>query len=783
MDSKLDDLLLVWEDAQLRGQALSVENLCATCPELSEPLRQRIGIIKAITPVLDLTPFREEDQGEPEPLEKILGSLPGYELLEEVGRGGTAVVYKARQVGLNRLVALKMILAGPYAGEVALARFQKEARTVAQLRHPHIVEIYDLGSHQGCPYFVLEFMESGNLANFLGGRIPPFKQTAALVEMLARTIHFAHLQGVIHRDLKPANVLLKEAHVSQESAIDLGTPKIADFGLARQMTEHKKLTRTGAIMGTPGYMAPEQAEGKQELVGPATDIYSLGVILYQLLTGTLPFTAQTDWELLKKVIQEPPEPLRSRNKECPPALEQVCLRCMEKKPGNRYPSAAALADDLQKFQLGEPISPNGRRSRRRFVAGTAGAALAGASLWLATPLFKAKGNLPPLKVGLLFSLSGPMAINNEPVVDVLHLAIQELNEGGGLLGRPIQAVVANGLADDEAFPREAERLIAEEKVCTLFGCWSSVSRKIVVPVVTNHNNLLLYPVEFEGLERSDHVVYLGAIPNQFLEPALRWAHHDLNRRRFFLIGSEGIFSEAVTAIFKDFLASFPGAALVGEARISLKGADFSKMVDQMRAAQADVVFNLIRGDDNIAFFRALHTAKISPKNLPTFSVDFTEQELRSLNQKDMAGNYLVSSYFQSLNNPENKRFLDRLHSRFGAHRVVSDSMEAAYVGMHLWAQAVRASGSDQSAAIREALVRQRYMGPAGPIHFNSENGYAFKFARIGRIEADGSQRIVWSSPEPLAPIPYPAGRTPEEWTQLLLNYYQRWGNRWSPISP
>ena len=255
------------------------------------------------------------------------------------------VVYKARHVKFQRLVALKMILAGDRAGADQTARFLTEARAVARLQNAHIVQIYEIGEHQGLPYFCLEYVDGGNLAARLKGLPPSDMEAARLVELLARAVHYAHGRGIVHRDLKPANILLT----------DDGVPKIADFGLAKFLSEDNGATRTGAILGTPCYMAPEQATGKAKDIGPAVDIYALGAILYELLTGRPPFRGESIQETLRLVEEQRPEPPRIHNPRVDRGLEAICLKCLEKAPQDRYLSAELLADDLAAYLRGEPV--------------------------------------------------------------------------------------------------------------------------------------------------------------------------------------------------------------------------------------------------------------------------------------------------------------------------------------------------------------------------------------------------------------------------------------------
>jgi WD40 repeat protein/tRNA A-37 threonylcarbamoyl transferase component Bud32 len=271
--------------------------------------------------------------------------VAGYDILGELGRGGMGVVYKARQHAPNRVVALKMILAAEHAGAAAVARFRNEAEAVARLQHPNIVQVYEVGEHQGRPFFTLEYVDGGGLDKKLDGTPQPPRQAAQLIQTLARAVEAAHAAGVIHRDLKPANVLLTAA----------GEPRLTDFGLAKQLGSLHGQTESGAILGTPSYMAPEQAAGKGKEVGPATDVYALGAILYECLTGRPPFKAATPLDTILQVIDAEPVPPARLQPQVPRDLETICLKCLEKAPARRYAGAAALAEDLRRFLADEPI--------------------------------------------------------------------------------------------------------------------------------------------------------------------------------------------------------------------------------------------------------------------------------------------------------------------------------------------------------------------------------------------------------------------------------------------
>jgi serine/threonine-protein kinase len=366
------------------------EEVCAACPELLPEVRERWRRLRRVQADLDaLFPApSEQDATPPLPPEGVaLPHIPGYEVEAVLGRGGMGVVFRARHLGLNRVVALKMVLTGAYAGPQERARFLREAEAAASLRHANIVQVYDVGDHEGRPYFTMEFVEGGTLAQQLAAGPRTGRHAAALVAALAEAVQAAHEGGIVHRDLKPANVLLTAD----------GTPKIADFGIARRLEGGPALTASGAGVGTPCYMAPEQAAGKAGAVGPAADVYALGAILYELLTGRPPFRGETAAETVQQLLAQEPVPPARRNARVPRDLEVICLKCLAKEPGRRYPGAQALAEDLGRFLRGEAIAarPEGwlarlaRWVRRRptLTVGLASglllaAALAGGGLWL-----------------------------------------------------------------------------------------------------------------------------------------------------------------------------------------------------------------------------------------------------------------------------------------------------------------------------------------------------------------------------------------------------------------
>jgi urea transport system substrate-binding protein len=381
----------------------------------------------------------------------------------------------------------------------------------------------------------------------------------------------------------------------------------------------------------------------------------------------------------------------------------------------------------------------------------------------------------PIRVGILHSLSGTMRFSESPVVDATRLAIEELNAAGGLLGRRIEPVVVDGQSEGVIFAREAERLITTEKVSVIFGCWTSASRKTVKPVIEAHDHLLFYPVQYEGLEESPNIVYTGAAPNQQIIPAVKWSFDNLGKR-FFLVGSDYVFPRTANAIIRD-LADALGAEVLGEEYVVLGRDDFRGVVADIARTRPDVIFSSIAGHGNVAFFRELRAAGITPADIPTMS--FTETELQSLGVKPMVGDYASWNYFQTLDTPENREFVSRFRARYGPDRVTTDAMEAAYFGVHLWAQAVNDAGTDDVSRVREHVERQSLSAPSGIVYVDPQTLHTWKTVRIGRIRGDGQFDIVWSSDKPIRPEPFPILRSRTEWITFLHTLYVRWGGTWA----
>ena len=373
LERDADGLLdLVYNEIVLReeeGKPARLEEYLGRFARFEPQLRQLFEVHQALENAQEAP---DDEEGPDFPLSSVLFddqvAPSGYEILDELGRGGMGVVYRARQTSLDREVALKMILAPEHAGPGQAARFRAEAEAVARLQHPNIVQVHDVGEQNGRPYFSMELIEGGSLADHIAGNPQPAAEAARLVEVLARAVQHAHIRGVVHRDLKPANVLLVIANCSDKSAIcnlQSAIPKITDFGLAKRLDLPTSATGTGTIVGSPSYMAPEQAVRGNNTTGPLCDVYGLGAILYELLTGRPPFRAETPLDTLLQVVHDDPLPPSRLRARTPRDLETICLKCLEKEPRRRYPSAEALADDLRRFLDGKPVvarplSPVGR---------------------------------------------------------------------------------------------------------------------------------------------------------------------------------------------------------------------------------------------------------------------------------------------------------------------------------------------------------------------------------------------------------------------------------------
>ncbi len=369
-----------------------------------------------------------------------------------------------------------------------------------------------------------------------------------------------------------------------------------------------------------------------------------------------------------------------------------------------------------------------------------------------------------IKVGILHSLSGTMAISEVSVKDAEMLAIEEINAGGGVLGKQIEPIIEDGASDWPKFAEKATKLLQNDKVVTVFGCWTSASRKAVLPVFEGNNGLLWYPVQYEGMEASPNIFYTGAAPNQQIVPAVEWLLENKGKK-FFLLGSDYVFPRTANKIIKAQLEAM-GGELIAEEYTPLGHTDYSTIVNKIKAAQPNVVFNTLNGDSNVAFFKQLKDAGITADDLTTLSVSVAEEEIRGIGAENMQGHLVSWNYYQTTDTPENEAFVSKYKEKYGANRVTDDPIEAAYIQVYLWAAAVEKAGSTDVEAVREAAKGLEFKAPEGLVKIEGENQHLWKPVRIGVVRDDGLIDEIWSTDEAVKPDPYLKSY---EWAQGLSN--------------
>ncbi len=362
------------------------------------------------------------------------------------------------------------------------------------------------------------------------------------------------------------------------------------------------------------------------------------------------------------------------------------------------------------------------------------------------------GGDEPIVVGILHSLSGTMAVSEVSVKDAELLAISEINAAGGVLGRQIEYILEDGASDWPTFTEKARKLTQSDQVAATFGCWTSASRKAVLPVFEEQQSLLFYPVQYEGLESSPYIYYMGATTNQQIVPSVEYLLEE-GMTKFFLLGSDYVFPRTANGIIKAQLAAAGGETLEEE-YTPLGHTDYSTVIAKIQAAQPDVVYNTLNGDSNVAFFKQLQAAGISAEDLPTLSVSVAEEEVRGIGADAMVGHLTAWNYYQTVETPENEAFVAAYKEMFGADRVTADPHESAYIGVHLWAMGVEAAGTTEVEAVRAALAGMQFQAPQGLVTVNGENQHISKTVRIGRIREDGLIDTIWATDSPVEPDPY-----------------------------
>jgi urea transport system substrate-binding protein len=360
-----------------------------------------------------------------------------------------------------------------------------------------------------------------------------------------------------------------------------------------------------------------------------------------------------------------------------------------------------------------------------------------------------------IKVGILHSLSGTMSISEKSVVDAENLAIEEINAAGGVLGKKIETITEDGNSDWPTFNEKAKKLIDQDKVVAIFGCWTSASRKAVLQTFEAKNHMLWYPVQYEGQECSKNVFYTGAAPNQQIEPSVDWLLQKYKGKPFFLVGSDYVFPRTANTIIKAQLVA-KGGKVVGEDYIPLGNTEVTAIISKIKSAMPNggVIYNSLNGDSNVAFFKQLQGAGLGPDKYPSMSVSIAEEEVKAIGVEYLKGHYASWNYFQTVNTPASQKFVAAFKKKFGDDRVVNDPMEAAYIAVYIWKQAVeKAKTADDLEKVRMAALGQTFDAPEGKVTMEN-NHHLSKFVRIGEVGEDGLFKIVSESKTAVKPLPW-----------------------------
>lgn len=372
-------------------------------------------------------------------------------------------------------------------------------------------------------------------------------------------------------------------------------------------------------------------------------------------------------------------------------------------------------------------------------------------LAIASSAFSVKAQ-DTIKVGILHSLSGTMSISEVTVKDSTLMAIDEINAAGGVLGKQLEPIVEDGASDWPTFAEKAGKLLLQDQVAVVFGCWTSASRKAVKPVFEQNNGLLFYPVQYEGLEQSPNIFYTGATTNQQIVPAVEYLLSQ-GKKKMFLLGSDYVFPRTSNTIIKAQLAA-SGGETVGEEYVPLGGTEFSTIIAKIKEANPDVIFNTLNGDSNVAFFKQYKDAGFTADTLPTLSVSIAEEEVKGIGVDNIVGHLVAWNYYETVDTPENKKFVEAFKAKYGEDRVTSDPMEAGYFGVYLWKAAVEKAGTTDVDAVRAAAGGITFDAPEGKVTVDGDNQHTYKTVRIGKIRPDGLIDTIYATDAPVKPDPY-----------------------------
>ena len=755
-----------------------------------------------------------------------LGRLGSYKIIKLLGAGGMGLVFEAEDTLLRRQVALKVM-----KPEIAIKadhrqRFLQEARSGAAIPHDNIATVFQVGIENNVPYLAMQFLQGESLGSKLhrDGKIP-VDESLRIIREVALGIAAAHETNLIHRDIKPDNIWLE----SDGQGRPWKRVKILDFGLATAISgTEEDSNESGMIMGTPHYMAPEQARGLP--LDSRCDLFSMGCVLYQMISGELAFKGDNALKIMNALALHEPKPLNLIDKTVPTKVAELVHNLMIKKASERIASANDLIkiiDDIDKVDT-QSVNLNGSGLFALPTPNLPGqgyqATLTPWYLNWKTGLFalaviinlgllafnfssfdtnsNGMGGLKfgdPLKVGVLHSTTGYMRTTGKNVKDLTMMAIAEINESGGVLeysdkGVPISrrriiAFESDGQSNPATFATQAEKLITQEKVKAIFGCWNSTDRKECLSVFNQHNNILFYPTSYEGLEQNPNVVYLGAAPNQQLEFTF---NHMINNpdkkkqfKKLFHVGVNSVYSKVASEILSQQLKEIKEedkdikAVLAGEKLLNQGNFKFDEVIKAIVTAKPDLIINTLTGDANRDFFRALRAQGIKGSTIPTLSFHISAEILQELDIESCTGDFVGWNYLPSIESEQNKAFLEKVKAKLGNDTIVNDSMEAGYYGVYLWAQAVREAKSFEPDKVLQAIKGRTYAAPGGSVEIDKDTLHTYMVPRFGKIIGPGKFEIIQGNEgKPLRPIPYPRYRSQESWAKYLDSLHTTWGNNW-----
>lgn len=701
-----------------------------------------------------------------------------------LGKGGMGLVLEGEDPLLKRKVAVKILHPEFGSIEKNRIRFLQEARAAAAIEHENIITIYQVGEQDKTPFIAMQLLRGESLSGRIKRGLIPLNEIIRIGLEISRGLAAAHDHGLIHRDIKPDNIWL------ESTGEDPGWTrlKILDFGLARAV-EHSdsSLTGAGIIMGTPNYMSPEQAAGSP--LDLRTDIFSLGVLLYHLVAGSCPFEGKTTLAVLVAVTNSTPKPFANGSQSIPPALNALIFQMLEKNKNLRPKDCHQVASRLLAIQESQNPNPLADALIFKKVGTKKLAGLAGGIIFvlLVCSLYFFFGALfpkAPIHVGILHDFTGSLSQSGNSVKEATLFAINEINDRGGIRGRIIVPHNEDGKSRADLYPQLAAKLINDEKASVIFGCWTSASRKTLRPALEKIDGLLLYPVQYEGMEESKNIMYLGPCPNQQILPAVSHAVNVMKKKKILIVGSEYVFPVAATEIIRLHVKSLNEISesatelLEPPVYFPLGETQMDKIIARILQDEPDLILNTINGDTNTSFFRVLRSQR-KFDNISTISFSVGKQELSNLDPASLVNDYVASSYFQNLEQGPNMRFVDDMQKK--SIPSVTDPMVTAYCSVHLWAKAVEAAGTENPQKVRDILKNQSYDGPAGKIWFDPESNHAYRMFLLGKIQTDGSFKILnYENNSPIRPDPYPRYKSKEGWDKFLDNLFNQWNKNWHP---